>query len=179
MANRHLDRVLQPEYLDGLGTWPIEEIRERRAECQRLEDAASYLRRLVQTRLDILGTELARRAGGDDADLTTLLQQLPTILTEPGHARSGSGGRLLSEGLGDDQEEWAQRLVTRCCGLHDVESAPDLDDEKLSSLTNCLTELEQNVSKERRTLHDVLDKLQAELVSRYKTGRATVDGLLR
>ena len=61
MANRHLDRVLRPDYLDGIDEWPIEEIRERRAECQRLEDAVSYLRRLVQTRIDILGMESRSR----------------------------------------------------------------------------------------------------------------------
>ena len=46
MANRHLERVLSPNYLDGLGDWSMEEIRARRAEGQALEDAASCLRRL-------------------------------------------------------------------------------------------------------------------------------------
>ena len=69
MANRHLDRVLSTDYLDGLPQWSMEEIRARRAECQMLEDAASYLRRIVQARLDIIGTELYSRSTGDDADL--------------------------------------------------------------------------------------------------------------
>jgi hypothetical protein len=34
------------------------------------------------------------------------------------------------------------------------------------------------VSAERRGLHQRIDALQAELVSRYKSGRASVDGLL-
>jgi hypothetical protein len=178
MANRHLDRVLQSDYLDGLNDWPIEEIRARRSECQRLEDAASYLRRLIQTRLDIIGTELSRRSEGGSAEIAEILQTLPSLLSDPGASRS-AGGRLLTDELGEDQESWAQRVVIGCCGSHDVESVPDLDDDKLRTLTDCLTDLEKLVSKERRTLHDVLDKLQAELVSRYKTGRATVDGLLR
>jgi chaperonin cofactor prefoldin len=41
-----------------------------------------------------------------------------------------------------------------------------------------LTELEARISDQRRALHERIDKLQAEIVSRYKTGEASVDGLL-
>jgi hypothetical protein len=34
------------------------------------------------------------------------------------------------------------------------------------------------VSADRRALHERIDVLQAELVDRHKTGRASVDGLL-
>jgi hypothetical protein len=178
MANRHLDRVLQTDYLEGLADWPIEEIRAHRAECQRLEDAASYLRRLVQTRLDILGMELRGRAVGEDVDLGQLIERLPTILTDPASHRN-TGGRLLGAELGEDQERWAQSVVGNCCGEHDVESAPEMSVEKLKSLADCLADLELHVSAERRKLHDVFDQLQAELVQRYKTGKASVDRLLQ
>jgi hypothetical protein len=178
MANRHLDRVLQNDYLVGLDDWPLEEIRARRSECQRLEDAASYLRRLIQTRLDIIGTQLSVRSSGASNELADLLETLPSILSEGQMSRT-TGGRLLADELGEDQEAWAQRVVTGCCGTHDVESVSEISDSELKSLTDCLTDLEKQVSHERRTLHDVLDRLQAEIVSRYKSGRATVDGLLR
>ena len=42
-----------------------------------------------------------------------------------------------------------------------------------------LAVLERTVSDERRRLHDILDLLQAELVHRYKTGQASVEGLLQ
>jgi hypothetical protein len=38
--------------------------------------------------------------------------------------------------------------------------------------------MERRVSSDRRALHERIDALQAELVDRHKTGRATVDGLL-
>ena len=38
--------------------------------------------------------------------------------------------------------------------------------------------LENRVSAERRGLHERIDTLQAELVERHKSGRASVDGLL-
>ena len=178
MANRHLDRVLQDDYLEGMSQWPIEDIRAHRAECQRLEDAASYLRRLVQTRLDILGMELRGRATGENVDLESLIERLPSILTDPASHRN-SGGRLLGAELGDDQEGWAQSVVGNCCGEHDVESAPEMPIDTLTSLADCLSDLELHVSAERRKLHEVYDQLQAELVQRYKTGSASVDRLLQ
>ena len=41
-----------------------------------------------------------------------------------------------------------------------------------------LRDLENRVSAERRGLHERIDTLQAELVERHKSGRASVDGLL-
>ena len=38
--------------------------------------------------------------------------------------------------------------------------------------------IERRVASERRALHERIDTLQAELVDRHKTGRASVDGLL-
>ena len=47
-----------------------------------------------------------------------------------------------------------------------------------ASLAGRLESLENRVSLERRALHVRIDTLQAELVARHKTGRASVDGLL-
>lgn len=177
MANRSLDRVLSPEYLVGLDSWPLDQIRASRAECQRLEDAASYLRRLVQTRIDIIGLELRSRTTGEDADLVSLIEQLPAILSESTDRR-GAAGRLVSMDPGDDQEIWAETRVAQACGRTDIEVAPELPDEQLRTMADNLVELERTVSQERRRLHDTLDVLQVELVQRYKSGRATVEGLL-
>lgn len=177
MANRHLDRVLRNDYLDGIDEWPIEEIRERRAECQRLEDAVSYLRRLVQTRIDILGMESRSRSDGLLPDLDSLIAQLPSILGD-GENRP-QGGRFLSAEPDDGQELWAEARVAEACGGFDVESAPELHDDVLAVMADNLATLEREVSAERRRLHDVFDQLQAELVRRYRSGAASVDGLLR
>ena len=48
----------------------------------------------------------------------------------------------------------------------------------LGDLSKRLEALERNVSYDRRALHVVIDRLQAEIVERYKSGRASVDGLL-
>ena len=49
-----LDDVLDPGFLDGISALPIDEIRLRRRQASELEVDLSYLRRLVQGRLDIL-----------------------------------------------------------------------------------------------------------------------------
>jgi hypothetical protein len=41
-----------------------------------------------------------------------------------------------------------------------------------------LSDLERAVSSQRRSVHELLDVLQAEIVKRYKSGEATVDALL-
>ncbi len=178
MPNRHLDRVLAPGYLDGLDTWPIETIRERRSECQCLEDAASYLRRMVQTRIDILGLEMRNRADGSSNDPGTIVDQLKVLLSDKKESH-GANGRFVTEALREDQESWANRRVYGACGGHDIEEATEFSDDQLNAMAQSLVELEQSVSKERRDLHDIFDRLQAELIERYKSGRASVDGLLR
>ena len=54
----------------------------------------------------------------------------------------------------------------------------DLDHDELAAIATGLEEYERRISTERRALHERIDALQAELVSRYKTGSASVDGLL-
>lgn len=178
MANRNLDRVLAPAFLDGIDNWPIETIRDRRTDCQRLEDAASYLRRLLQTRIDILGLETRARAKGENSDVVSLVERLADVLVDERYEHSPNG-RLLTSDPGDDQEEWAQRRIMDASGGIDIEGSPDLGDSELAELAERFIELERVVSRERRALHDVYDRLQAELIERYRSGRATVDGLLR
>ena len=41
-----------------------------------------------------------------------------------------------------------------------------------------MKDLEDEVSSNRRTMHGVIDAVQAEVIRRYSSGEATVDGLL-
>lgn len=177
MANRHLTRVLSPEYLDGLADWSDDELRARRAECHQLEEAASYLRRLTQVRLDIIGAELEGRRGGN-VQAGTVVERLTRVLSGA-VAPTGGRGRLMTDNPRDDQEAWAEARVDRASNGLAIESVGDLDGDALGALTDSLAELERQVSEERRHLHLVYDTIQAELVQRYKTGRSSVDRLLK
>ena len=63
-------------------------------------------------------------------------------------------------------------------GADEIATLGDLDLNQLNDLAGRLESLENRVSLDRRALHVRIDTLQAELVDRHKTGRASVDGLL-
>ncbi len=178
MANRNLDRVLNPSFLDGLELWAMPDVRSARGDVQVLEDAASFLRRLIQARLDIIGNELAVR-GGSGIDDRTLVESLTAILADHSQRPNIASGRLVNTEPGDLQTTWAGHRADLAMGGRDIAEVTELDQEVLYSLTDSLSELERDVSGERRKLHDLLDRLQGEVVRRYKTGEASVEGLLR
>src|SRR5262249_5242969 len=49
---------------------------------------------------------------------------------------------------------------------------PSLDDDELRSTIRELRALEQEVSQQRRRLHEVIDRMDAELAARHKVGQA-------
>jgi hypothetical protein len=63
-------------------------------------------------------------------------------------------------------------------GADKMSELETLDDSQLESIADDLAEMEARISRQRRALHEQIDRIQAEIVSRYKTGKATVDGLL-
>jgi hypothetical protein len=178
MANRNLDRVLNPSFLDGLESWVMTDVRAARSDVQILEDAASFLRRLIQARLDIIGNELAVRAGMASDD-RTLVESLTAILADHSQRPSLASGRLINTEPGDLQTTWAGHRADVAMRNRDIAEVGQFSTEELRSLTDSLSDLEHEVSAERRSLHDLLDRLQGDVVRRYKTGEVSVEGLLR
>jgi len=171
-----LDRLLAPGYLDGVDTRTLEEVRTMRAECQEAETAVSFLRRLAQGRLDIVHACLDHAEGGS-ADLSSLVERLPAIIGA-GHARPSGYGRLPSQ-MSPDLD--STDLTAEIDGVLDAEhigTLPTMGEADLRAVADRLTEIETRISDQRRALHERIDRLQAEIVSRYKTGEASVDGLL-
>jgi len=86
-GNRRIDRVLAEDYLEGLQGLPLAEVRQLRADAEQEEVDLSYLRRMIQGRLDVLRAELNRRDGtGSD-----LVEGLAAILAD--EPRSPARGR--------------------------------------------------------------------------------------
>lgn len=171
-------RILDPGYLADLAGRSTDDVRAMRAECQDVETGLSYLRRVLQGRLDIVGAELERRrSGGEPADLSALIERLPQILGD--HLRAPGNGRLTStlEPAAVDRELEAR--FDTVVAEHDLDAITDVDDDRLVAARDALTALEQEVSTRRRSLFDAIDQLQAELTRRYRTGEASVDSLLR
>ena len=172
-----LSRLLDPNYLDGVAGLSVDDIRRMRAECQEAEASLSFLRRLIQGRMDIVHAYINRPAGSDAPDLSSVVDNLAGILAGPGRA----GGRGHNPVLHSPDTEEMAGLTTELddiLGADDIAQLTVLDDAQLAELAGRLGELENRVSSERRGLHERIDTLQAELVERHKSGRASVDGLL-
>ncbi|MHB1711354.1 MAG: RsiG family protein [Acidimicrobiales bacterium] len=198
-----LGRLLADSYLEGVDSKPLDEIRAMRAECQEAEVAVSYLRRLAQGRLDIVnaylghdpGQAIAEGSSGADGDsgdgpgatvgvrvheppdLAALVEGLPAILTA-GPGRPPGPGRMMTRLAPDTEESGLTADLDSVMSADDIGRLRDLTSEQLTTMAEGLHEIERRVSSERRGLHHRIDTLQAELVDRYKSGQASVDGLL-
>jgi hypothetical protein len=175
-----LDRILTGSYLDGVDDLPLQEIRSMRTECQVAEAQLSYLRRLVQGRLDIVHSYLEHPGSDTPPDLAALVEDLPGILTSgpAGPTPTPLPSHLPMLITADTEVSDLTAELDALLGPDEIASLADLDREELVALAGKLEWLENRVSLNRRALHVRIDTLQGELVARHKAGRATVDGLL-
>ena len=81
-----LARLLDPGYLADVAGASLDDIRRMRAECQEAEASLSYLRRLIQGRLDIVHAYMERPEGSAAPDLSSVVDNLAGILAGPGRA---------------------------------------------------------------------------------------------
>jgi hypothetical protein len=160
-----LERMLDPAAVGDVTALSMEELRMRRAEGQELEVGVSYQRRIAQGRLDIVAAEVRRRASGE-----------APILADRTHAPGvGRLPQLLAPSAGElDTSE-----LDAIAGPGVLSRLPELDDDRLATLVEELSAHEHELSSRRRTLHERIDVLQAEITRRYKTGEASVESLLR
>lgn len=170
-GNRRIDRLLAADYLVGMAERPLEEIRAMRAEAEQEETDLSFLRRLVQGRLDILRAEVARRAGEGPA---SLVEALPEILADVRVPSHGLGRHVaLEPSAVADQERYVDALVG-----DDLSDPGRLDGATLERLLEVLDREEAEISRRRRAVQVVMDELTAEIGHRYQNGTADVADLL-
>jgi len=170
-----LARLLASGYLDGIRDRSLDEVRAMRAECQEAETAVSFLRRMAQGRLDLVHACLDRSEGDD---LDSLVERLPAIIGS-GPPRPQGYGRLPSQMAPDmDKDEHLTEEIDAVLDAEHIGGLPTMSDDELRELGEKLTAIEKRVSDQRRALHERIDTLQAEIVSRYKRGEASPDGLL-
>jgi hypothetical protein len=172
-----LERILSDTYLDGLAVRAIEDVRAMRSECQSIENGLSYVRRLVQGRLDIVGSELQRRRdGGEAEELSELIGRLPDILADR------SRGTGLAQPPLDMQPmhvEPLERELEQIIGAASLAATTELNEGKLAAALDLLVGFEDRVSLARQQLHEVIDLVRAEITRRYRSGEASVDSLLQ
>lgn len=180
-AQETLAPLLVDDYLDDLGAKSLDEIRAMRNECQHAEVALSYVRRLIQGRLDIVNTFLEYPPVRGSLDLGTLVRDLPGILSAgPGRA-PGFGHLPMLIAPDTEGSELTDELMAELdsvLGADEIGRLSELPRDQLEDLSVRLAAIERRVSDVRRALHHRIDTLQAEVVERHKTGQASVDELL-
>jgi hypothetical protein len=171
-----LSEVTDPGYLDGLEGWTLDEVRSRRNEATEIETGLSYLRRIVQGRLDIVLAAQAQRDHVGHGDVSDLVEDLPAILG--GNVHAPGLGRLPARLGPGEIDDALERRLEEILPAARLSAVSDLAVAELREAAGQLTEFERSVSTQRRAVLDVLDRLQDEIVRRYRTGEATVDSLL-
>jgi hypothetical protein len=141
-----------------------------RDETGEIENEISFERRLCQARIDILSAELDHRSGksGD------VISRLPEILAAEGRADTGdvalpsrAPDRSIPKNAGI-----LRRRVEEIVGEETLARLSDVSDDELKTIIASLGQHEQHLSQQRRSLHEVLDQIQAEIVGRYSEGEA-------
>ncbi len=168
-----LDELITTPAPADLSGCTLGELRSIRDQHQDVENGLSYARRIVQGRLDTVGVEMERRSDGAADDL---IQRLPDALAA--HSR----GPGLPRPMPDlEPPAWADDLLAGA----DAAMPPgaltrlsELSDDELGATASALGDLERELSAARNELHGIIDRVQDELVGRYRSG-ATVDDLLR
>jgi len=171
-----VERVIGEDWLGDLPSLPIDHIRAKRDEVRAIEDRVSYLRRIIQGRLDIVAADVRRRTeGGSPLDLDALVGQLPDILSDKG---GGGGPGRLPSGLIPPDDAGLTTEIDRIAGPDELGHLDELSDEAVAELARSIGELERRTSAARRALFGRIDALNAELARRYGSGEADVAALL-
>jgi hypothetical protein len=173
-GKRRIDRVLSERYLDGLGNLSLAEVRELRDDAEQEEADLSYLRRLLQGRVDIIKAELARRRG-ELGESSSIIDQLPQILADERSPARGLGRYTSVEPSGVDEH---RRLVERLVGDSDLSALAGRTADQLDETLVRFADHERAISEQRRAVQSVADACAHEITRRYREGEADVTALL-
>ncbi|WP_137994328.1 RsiG family protein [Streptomyces vilmorinianum] len=149
----------------------LPELRALRRDAQGDEADLSYVRRMLQGRIDILRAELARRTDPE----TPVLDRLSEILADaPSRLRTSARHVTLSTPRSEEYRRLASEMLSEV-ELSDLGARTD---EELHAAMGRLAGYEQQMSRRRQELQRTADDCSAEIARRYREGEAQVDDLL-
>ena len=172
-GRRRIDRVLGEGFLDGLELLSLQELRERRHDAEQEDADLSYIRRLLQGRLDIIRAELDRRSLHPDEKV---VDHLDEVLGDGPRTTHGSGRFLNVE---PSRVADSRRRVEQLISDPHLSDLATLSDQEIRSAYREIEHHEREVSDLRRRVQRAMDTLTAEVALRYRDGRASVDELLK
>ncbi|MEU7034990.1 MULTISPECIES: ABC transporter substrate-binding protein [unclassified Streptomyces] len=149
----------------------LPELRALRRDAQGDEADLSYVRRMLQGRIDILRAELARRTDPE----SPVLDRLSEILADV-PSRRGSSARHVT--LSTPRSEEYRRLAAEMLSEVELSDLGARTDDELHAAMGRLAGYEQQISRRRQELQRTADDCSAEITRRYREGEAQVDDLL-
>lgn len=162
---RRIDIVLQPEYVQALDDLDLNEVRRRRDTAEDVEGQISYYRRLLHGRMDLLDFELRRRRGDEER---SILEALPEILAS-GMILGPEPNLRYIDTMPSLPETTGRRLIDKVMDEDVLLNLPELEEDEIREAIDRLRDVETELSGQRRQLHSVIDVLQDEIVSRYRS----------
>ncbi|MBW3593959.1 MAG: hypothetical protein KY391_00150 [Actinobacteria bacterium] len=177
LERRLSDRIADPSYVTDLQARTMDQLQDMRREAQAYENDISFERRLTQARIDILTAELDHRAGRVEGDV---MSRLANILADDDAGDNDSGplpSRVPDLSVPASAQR-PRRRVEEIVGADTLARLTKLPESEIRSSIESLAEHEQTLSARRKTVHDVLDQIQAEIVRRYTSGEEDPSKLL-
>jgi hypothetical protein len=173
------DHLIRRDFLEGIDAKSLTEVREMRAECEQVEAALSFSRRVLHGRLDIVASERERRRSGQGGpELDELVERLPSILVDHQARPASPQTRLVLTPAPECVTDELVELLDSVAGPATLSHLGELGDGELDALVEQLAGLERQLSEARRGLHERIDSLQREITGRYERGEATIESLL-
>lgn len=165
--------MLAPGYLDDLRALSLDEVRALRQDAEQEETDLSYLRRLLQGRIDILHAALDRRLGSSAQG--RVVDQLAEILADQPSERPPLGRHLSTEPSRVGEYRRGMERMIADVDLSDVTARSEAE---IRSAMESLAACERAVSRNRRAVQRIADACRSEVARRYRTGEAQVTDLL-
>ena len=152
----------------------LPELRALRRDAQGDEADLSYVRRMLQGRIDILRAELARRADPAAPEVDRLSELSEILADAPSQLRTSARHVTMSTPRGEEYRLLAAEMLSEV-ELSDLGARTD---DELHAAMGRLAGYEQQVSQRRQQLQRTADDCSAEIARRYREGEAQVDDLL-
>jgi hypothetical protein len=167
LATPRTGEVLEASFVEGVSSVPLDELRRRRDVAVVERDFQSYLRRLVQTRQDLLEAERRRRESGGAPQ--SVVDRVKEALTEGSgqEMRSGARGEAMRVRLSPEDLDQAQSLASGVVAPSLVSGPEAVSDADLEEAIVGLEAAERVISANRAAVFRVHDHLQEELKRRY------------